>query len=92
MNPYWSIVQQRAAEYSLAHSQPGASLFDPPCYGHSAPAPTLAPREHGISYGVPARASGELRSVLPNLRAPVRDLLLSGLLERWSAAPVARCQ
>ncbi|WP_435058375.1 hypothetical protein [Streptomyces sp. bgisy060] len=27
MNLYWSIVQQRAAEYSLAQAQPGASLL-----------------------------------------------------------------
>lgn len=26
MNPYWRIVQQRAAEYSLAHSRPDAPL------------------------------------------------------------------
>ncbi|MDP9607904.1 hypothetical protein ACFV4E_15385 [Streptomyces hygroscopicus] len=26
MNPYWRIVQQRAAEYSLAHSRPAAPL------------------------------------------------------------------
>ncbi|MER5984163.1 hypothetical protein [Streptomyces sp. NPDC001787] len=26
MNPYWSLVQQRAAEYSLAHSRPDAPL------------------------------------------------------------------
>ncbi|MFF3731020.1 hypothetical protein ACFYXM_12020 [Streptomyces sp. NPDC002476] len=26
MNPYWTIVQQRAAEYSLAHARPDAPL------------------------------------------------------------------
>ncbi|MER8090942.1 hypothetical protein ACIO6T_44105 [Streptomyces sp. NPDC087532] len=28
MSPYWPIVQRRAAEFSLAHSRPGASLLD----------------------------------------------------------------
>ncbi|MFH8294919.1 hypothetical protein [Streptomyces sp. NPDC018059] len=28
MNLYWMIVQERAAEFSLAHSRPGGSLLD----------------------------------------------------------------
>ncbi|MDJ0466141.1 hypothetical protein [Streptomyces sp. H27-C3] len=28
MNPYWTIVQERAAVFSLAHSRPGGSLLD----------------------------------------------------------------